>query len=69
MLNVARRKIKEFHLICDTAVLVHIGKENMKELHVDGLLESVLFLNELMLVRSLQKMTKTPFTGQSRMDD
>ena len=27
MLNVARRKIKEFHLNCDTAVLVHIGKE------------------------------------------
>ena len=34
MLNVARRKIKEFHLNCDTTLLVHIGKENMKELHI-----------------------------------
>ncbi len=55
MLNIARRKIKEFHLSCDTAVLVHNGKENMKELHVDGLSESFLFLNELTLVRSLPK--------------
>ncbi len=55
MLNVARRKIKEFHLNCDTTVLVHIGKENMKELHVDGLPESFLFLNKLTLVRPLPK--------------
>ena len=27
-------KIKEFHLNCDTTFLVHIGKENMKELQV-----------------------------------
>lgn len=55
MLNVARRKIKEFHLNCDTTILVHIGKENMKELHVDGLPESFLFLNKLTLVRPLPK--------------
>ena len=43
MLNVARWKIKEFHLNCDNTFLVHIGKENMKELHVDGFLELILF--------------------------
>ena len=55
MLNVARRKIKEFHLSCDTDSSVHNGKENKNELHVDGLSQSFLFLNELTLVRSLPK--------------
>ena len=55
MLNVARRKTKGFHLNCDTAILVHIGKENMKEIHVDGLPKSFLFLNKLTLVRPRPK--------------
>ena len=55
MLNIARRKIKGFHLNCDTTILVHIGKENMKEIHVDGLPKSFLFLNKLTLERTLPK--------------
>ena len=66
MLNVARRKIKEFHLNCDTSLLVQIGKENVKELHVDGLFVVNFISNKLTLVRPFfQKMTKTPFKGQS----
>jgi hypothetical protein len=43
-------------------------KENMKELHIDGILESFDF-ESIDTCENFLKMIKTPFVGQRRMDD
>jgi hypothetical protein len=43
-------------------------KENMKELHIDGILESFDF-ESIGTCENFLEVIKTPFVGQKRMDD
>ena len=55
-------------LMSDTTVLNHIGKKNMKKLHVDGIFESFDF-ESIDACKNFLKMIETPFVGQRRTGD
>jgi len=52
----------------DTTVLNHIGKKNMKKLHVDGIFESFDF-ESIDACKNFLQMIETPFVGQRRTGD
>jgi hypothetical protein len=66
MLKVSRQMIRR-SLMSDTTVQIILEK-NMKELHIDGILESFDF-ESIDTCENFLEMIKTPFVGQKRTDD